>query len=61
MGLLLGLIALLVYPDVTQQALDPTNAAPSKNLEGSQQRLRLYRSRQPWRELSQFTSAPLKQ
>ena len=47
--------------DVTQKALDLATAARMKNLEGIQQRLRLYKNHQPWRESFLFTNAPVKQ
>ena len=46
--------------DATQNALDLAIAAKAKNLEGIQQRLQLYKNRQPWRESFLFTNAPAK-
>ena len=44
--------------DAAQNALDLAIAAKAKNPEGIQQRLQLYKNRQPWRESFLFTSAP---
>jgi len=46
--------------DVTQKALDLGKARKMKNLDGIQQRLQLYKNRQPWRESFRFTNAPVK-
>ncbi len=46
--------------EVTQRALNLAAAAKMKNLEPLQERLQLYKNRQPWRESFLATNAPAK-
>jgi len=46
--------------EVTQRAIDLATAAKMKKLEPLQQRLRLYKNHQPWRESFLFTNTPVK-